>query len=295
MSLRTKEYFIKESCISIHRNSLMSIASISTVALSLLVLGLFVLLVVNTNNIASTLESQVQVTVYMNDSANKAALEETAKNLAALNGVQKVTFTNKAQALELFKERLSEKKSLLDSLGDNNPMPNYFEVFVDQPERIKQLVPILNDMPEVESIKYGQETVEQLFKITRIVRIGGIILIIFLALSTVFIISNTIRLTVFARKREVLIMKYVGATDWFIRWPFLLEGMFLGLIGSLISLILLSWIYAEIVRQVHANLAFFPLIAKQPLFTYVSIIMLILGVAIGAAGSYISLRKFLKV
>lgn len=295
MSLRTKEYFIKEAFVSIHRNSLMSIASISTVALSLLVLGLFMLLVVNTNNIASTLESQVQVTVYMKDSANKTTLEQVAKDIAALNGVQKVTFTNKTQALALFKERLSEKKSLLDSLGENNPLPNYFEVFVDQPDRIKQIVPILNDLPEVESTKYGQETVEQLFKITRIVRIGGIILIIFLALSTVFIISNTIRLTVFARKREVLIMKYVGATDWFIRWPFLLEGMFLGLIGSLISLLLLSWIYGEIISQVHANLAFFPLIAKQPLFTYVSLIMLVLGVAIGAVGSYISLRKFLKV
>lgn len=295
MSLRTKEYFVREAFVSIHRNSLMSIASISTVALSLLVLGLFMLLVVNTNNIASTLESQVQVTVYMKDSANKASLEQTAKDIAALNGVQKVTFTNKAQALELFKERLSEKKSLLDSLGDNNPLPNYFEIFVDQPDRIKNIVPILNEMAEVESVKYGQETVEQLFKITRIIRLGGIILIIFLALSTVFIISNTIRLTVFARKREVLIMKYVGATDWFIRWPFLLEGMFLGLIGSLISLMLLSWIYGEVVQQVHSNLAFFPLIAKQPLFTYVSLIMLLLGVAIGAMGSYISLRKFLRV
>lgn len=295
MSLRTKEYFVKEAFVSIRRNSLMSIASISTVALSLLVLGLFMLLVVNTNNIASTLESQVQVTVYMKDSANKTTLEQIAKDITALNGVQKVTFTNKAQALELFKERLSEKKSLLDSLGDNNPLPNYFEIFVDQPDRIKSIVPIISEMPEVESVKYGQETVEQLFKITRIVRLGGIILIIFLALSTIFIISNTIRLTVFARKREVLIMKYVGATDWFIRWPFLLEGMFLGLIGSLIALVLLSWIYGEVVEQVHANLAFFPLIAKQPLFAYVSLIMLILGVAIGAIGSYISLRKFLRV
>lgn len=295
MSFSTKEYFIKETYKSIRRNGFMSFASISTVAVSLLVLGMFLMIFLNTNNLAQYLESQVQVSVYMQDSATDKELAEVKAKLQKMPGVVKVNQVSKEQALTRFKERLGDQEQLLNSLGKDNPFPNSFEVQVDSPERIKVLTPQIGQIPKVETAKFGQEVVEHLFQLTKILRFGGILLVIFLAMATLFIISNTIRLTVFARRKEVLIMKYVGATDWFIRWPFLLEGMTLGFFGAVIAFLLINSIYAALLERIHATLAFLPLLPEQPLLLYVDLFLLIAGTGIGALGSYISLRKFLRV
>lgn len=295
MSFSTKEYFIKETYKSIRRNGFMSFASISTVAVSLLVLGMFLMIFLNTNNLAQYLESQVQVSVYMQDSATDKELAAVKEKLTKMPGVVKVTQVSKQQALERFKKRLGDQKQLLNSLGKDNPFPNSFEVQVDSPERIKVLTPQLGQLPKVETAKFGQEVVEHLFQLTKILRFGGILLVVFLAMATLFIISNTIRLTVFARRKEVIIMKYVGATDWFIRWPFLLEGMTLGFFGAVVAFILINSIYSGLLERIHATLAFLPLLPTSPLLLYVDLFLLVAGTGIGALGSYISLRKFLRV
>ena len=264
MSLSTKEYFVRETYKSIRRNGLMSVASVSTVTLSLLVLGMFLLLFLNTNNLAQYLESQVQITVYMQDEADGDVLEATRTKLEGLPGVEKVTPVTKEEALERFKERLGEQQNLLNSLGTDNPFPYYFEVEVDAPERIAELTP-------------------------------QILLVVLLAFATLFIIANTIRLTVFARRREVNIMKYVGATDWFIRWPFMLEGMTLGFFGSLISITIIDISYSALLSRIYSTLAFLPMLPPYPMLIYVDLFIIISGTAIGAAGSYVSLRKFLRV
>lgn len=295
MSFSTKEYFIKETYKSIRRNGFMSFASISTVAVSLLVLGMFLMIFLNTNNLAQYLESQVQVSVYMQDSATDKELAAVKEKLTKMPGVVKVTQVSKQQALERFKKRLGDQEQLLNSLGKDNPFPNSFEVQVDSPERIKVLTPQLGQLPKVETAKFGQEVVEHLFQLTKILRFGGILLVVFLAMATLFIISNTIRLTVFARRKEVIIMKYVGATDWFIRWPFLLEGMTLGFFGAVVAFILINSIYSGLLERIHATLAFLPLLPTSPLLLYVDLFLLVAGTGIGALGSYISLRKFLRV
>ena len=212
-----------------------------------------------------------------------------------LPGVEKVTAVTKEEALERFKERLGEQQNLLNSLGTDNPFPYYFEVEVDAPERIAELTPQIGEMEGVETAKFGQEVVEQLFQITKILRIGGILLVVLLAFATLFIIANTIRLTVFARRREVNIMKYVGATDWFIRWPFMLEGMTLGFFGSLISITIIDISYSALLSRIYSTLAFLPMLPPYPMLIYVDLFIIISGTAIGAAGSYVSLRKFLRV
>ena len=295
MSFSTKEYFIKETYKSIRRNGFMSFASISTVAVSLLVLGMFLMIFLNTNNLVQYLESQVQVSVYMQDSATDKELAAVKEKLTKMPGVVKVTQVSKQQALERFKKRLGDQEQLLNSLGKDNPFPNSFEVQVDSPERIKVLTPQLSQLPKVETAKFGQEVVEHLFQLTKILRFGGILLVVFLAMATLFIISNTIRLTVFARRKEVIIMKYVGATDWFIRWPFLLEGMTLGFFGAVVAFILINSIYSGLLERIHATLAFLPLLPTSPLLLYVDLFLLVAGTGIGALGSYISLRKFLRV
>jgi cell division transport system permease protein len=295
MSLSTKEYFIRETYKSIRRNGFMSFASVSTVTVSLLVLGLFLLIFLNTNNLTKYLESQVQVTVYMQDSATAKDLETMGANLKKLDGVVSVKQVSKAEALQRFKERLGEQQNLLSALGTDNPFPNSFEVQVDVPSRIKDITPAIHEMPKVETARFGQEVVEHLFSLTRILRFGGIVLVLFLSLATLFIISNTIRLTVFARRKEVTIMKYVGATDWFIRWPFLMEGMTLGFWGAVFSGFFITIIYSMLLGRIYATLAFFPLLPTWPTMLYVDIFILLVGTGIGALGSYISLRKFLRV
>ena len=295
MRFSTKQYFIKETYKSIRRNGFMSFASISTVAVSLLVLGMFLMIFLNTNNLAQYLENQVQISVYMQDSATDKELASVKDKLTKMPGVVKVTQVNKQQALERFKKRLGDQEQLLNSLGKENPFPNSFEVQVYNPDRIKVLTPQIGQLPKVETAKFGQEVVEHLFQLTKILRLGGIVLVVFLAMATLFIISNTIRLTVFARRKEVIIMKYVGATDWFIRWPFLLEGMTLGFFGAVVAFVLINSIYASLLDRIHATLAFLPLLPTSPLLLYVDLFLLAAGTGIGALGSYISLRKFLRV
>lgn len=295
MSFSTKEYFVRETYKSIRRNGFMSFASISTVAVSLLVLGMFLLIFLNTNHLAKFLESQVQVSVYMEDSVTSEEMQSVEEQLQKLPGVVKVNAVSKGEALSRFKERLGDQDKLLEALGEENPFPNSFDVQVDKPERIKEITPIINEMEKVETAKFGQEVVEHLFQLTRVLRFGGVTLIVFLAMATLFIISNTIRLTVFARRKEVVIMKYVGATDWFIRWPFLLEGMTLGFFGAVIASVLIRGIYAALLENIHATLAFLPLLPASPLMTYVTVFLMLAGTGIGALGSFISLRKFLRV
>ena len=295
MKLRTLEYFTRETFSSIRNNGLMGFASMSTVALSLLILGLFLILVLNLNHMASSLESQVQITVYLEDSVTNTNIHRMAQEIGAMEGVKKVTLVDKKQAMERFRQRLGEQQGLLSALENTNPLPNSFEIQVDKPERIKALAPKISKMSGVENARFGQEVVEQLFTLTKMLRIGGLILIAFLALAALFIIANTIRLTVFARRKEVSIMKYVGATDWFIRWPFLLEGMVLGLFGSLIAAVILRTAYTATVEKIYDTLAFFPLIPEQPFLNYITVIVIFSGMAIGAVGSAVSIKRFLKV
>ena len=252
-------------------------------------------MVLNANNLAEHLESQVQVSVYMQDNASNDTLTAAANTLKVMPGVVKVTSVSKAEALEKFKERLGDQNRLLDALGEENPFPYSYDVQVDKPERIQEIVPKIEEMEGVETAKFGQEVVEQMFKLTRMLRYGGLLLVILLACATLFIIANTIRITVFARRKEVNIMKYVGATDWFIRWPFLLEGMFLGFTGAVIASFVLVQMYLAMENRIYATLAFFPLIPAWPFLAYLSVFLILVGTCIGAAGSSISLRKFLNV
>ena len=295
MKIRTMEYFIREAFVSLRRNGLMSFASVSTVALSLLILGMFLVMVLNLSHMASALESQVEISVYLEDGLNDLEIRETGTRITKIPGVSQVLFVSKDEALERFKQRLGDQQGMLSALGDSNPLPDAFEVKVDKPEQVKPAAQAIAKLKGVENAKFGQEVVEQVFNLARMIRVLGVILIVFLALAALFIISNTIRITVFARRKEIGIMKYVGATDWFIRWPFLIEGMILGFGGALVAVLLLSQTYGALVSQIYQSLAFLPVIPQYPFITHISLFLLVVGAVIGALGSTISLKKFMKV
>ena len=295
MKLRTGEYFIQEVFLSLKRNNWMSAASIGTVAVSLFVLGVFLILVLNMNRLASSLESQVQISVYLADDLKKADRDDLAFDIKNMQGIESIKFVSRDEAKERLAQRLGDQKYLLDALGEQNPLPDAFELTVKQPDMVETAAKAIEKMPGVEAAKYGQDVVENLFAITRLMRIFGVALMLLLAGATLFIISNTIRLTVFARRKEIAIMKYVGATDWFIRWPFLLEGIVLGFVGGIIAALVLRSFYAAMAVKIYDTLAFFPLMPQYPFMNYVAIAIILSGMAIGAIGSTISLKRFLKV
>lgn len=277
------------------RNGLMSLASISTVTLSLFILGVFACGVVNLNNLASHLESQVQISIYLKDNLTTPQVMELGKKLKALPELKDIEFVTKDEAMKRFKERLGEQQQLVDSLDGHNPLPTSYVLTFNTPDQVKSTAEIVSTYPEVESAHYGQDVIEQIFEVTKIIRIGGIVLIAFLAGATLFIISNTIRLTVFARRKEIGIMKYVGATNWFIRWPFVLEGMFLGAIGGAIAGVATWQFYRYITMEVISNFAFMPLVPMMPFIYQLSASLVGIGIVVGAIGSTISLKQYMKV
>lgn len=296
MKLRTFSYFVKEAFKSMRRNGLMTLASISTVALSLFMLGVFLCGVVNLNNMAASLETQVQLSVYLKDDLTTNQIMETGKAVKSQPHIKELKFVTKDQALQDFKSRLGDdQKQMIDSLEGVNPLPNSYIVTFENPQDVKLAAKELATVPGVESVHYGQDVVDELFKITQIIRIGGIVLIAFLAAATLFIISNTIRLTVFARRKEIAIMKYVGATNSFIRWPFVIEGMLLGCIGGLIAVACTGEFYYFITSEIEQSLAFFPLVPMFPIFYQLAVALLIIGIFVGAIGSAISLRQYMRV
>lgn len=295
MKIRTSEYFIKEVFRSLMRNNWMSVASVGTVAVSLFILGMFSMLVLNMNKMAETLESQVQINVYLKEDVHVEDIQELEEELRGMQGVERVTFVDKEEAMERFKERLGDQSSLLDAIEDTNPLPDAFEVELKEPSLVRTAAESISRYDIVESAKYGQDVIDNLFDITRLIRLFGTGLMLLLAAATLFIISNTIRLTVFARRKEIAIMKYVGATNWFIRWPFLLEGMVLGLFGGIIADVVLRFGYSAMTERIYTTLAFFPLIPEQPFLDYISITIVAVGMFIGALGSTISLKRFLEV
>ena len=288
-------YFSSEALKSLFRNRFTTIASILTVTLSMFILGMFLCVVFNIDHAATYLESQVEMSIYLKEDLTTPQVMEVGKHLKALPGVESVSFVNKDEALAQFKEQLGEQAGILEAVN-GNPLPASYSLSFDTPTHLKQAAVIVSEYKAVESVQYGQDIIEQLYKVAQFIRIAGAVIIVFLAGAELFIISNTIRLTVFARRREIQIMKYVGATNGFIRWPFIYEGVVIGIIGSGIASIFIWEGYQLVLAKINeAGLVFLPLMRVYPFMMYIVLSLLIAGVFIGALGSAISLRKYMKV
>ncbi|ATW25919.1 cell division protein FtsX [Candidatus Formimonas warabiya] len=295
MKIRTMGYFFKESLISLRRNGWMSFASILTVAISLFVCGIFWLLVLNVNNVADSIESSVEIKAFLHDNTRLDQIEIIEKQIRALPGVSEVDFVSRDEALESLRKQFGEKNDLLDALEGENPLPDSFTV---KTKTAEDVIPVAQSMEQTnlfEKVRYGQGVVEKLFALINWIRLLGVGIMTLLGIAAVVLIAITIRLTVYARRKEITIMKYVGATDWFIRWPFLLEGVFLGLIGSFVAVMILFWSYSSLVKNVSVSLSFIQLIREPGLLWNINAGLMLTGTALGALGSMISLHKFLKV
>lgn len=295
MKIRTWSFFAGQAFSSMRRNNWMTVASIGTVAVTMIVLGVFLLLAGNITNLAGNLESQVEVSVYLQDEITSEQVDALANEFTALEQVALVKYVSKEEALLRMRDWYGESADFLAGLEADNPLRNSFELRTHRPEQVLDVVPVLRSFDGVAEVQYGQGVVEQLFAVTGVLRVVALGLMFGLAAAATFIIANTIRITVFARRREINIMKYVGATDWFIRWPFVIEGMTLGLIGSLIAAALVAWAYRAAVSSMAVSMPFLPLVTPWPFLLGISGWLILIGTAIGIVGSTVSLRRFLRV
>lgn len=290
MRVRTFRYFFKESFTSLIRNRWMSIASIGAVAAALIILGSFLLLSVNFNHILSDVESQVEITAYLDESVGKSDMSKLNRQIKSTSGVKELEFISKHEAIEEFKEQVGS--DLLEGIG--NPLPNFYRIKVNDPHDVAEVAKKVEKLSGIEEVKYGKGIVEKLFKLIYWARIVGIAIMGIFAAVSIFIISNTIRLTVFARRREINIMKYIGATDWFVRWPFLIEGVILGLIGSSIAIAILAGAYDYLYKMIDINVPMISLLSIKEFYNF-GLSFVLIGMVIGAFGSSFSIKRFLRV
>lgn len=305
MKISTFFRHVREGSRNVVRNGWMTFASISAIAISLFILGVFLLLAVNVNFMAQQIEKQVEIRVFLDVNVPQDTVEKLRIALEAMDNVDKVTFVSKDEGLKLLREKMGESgKAYLEGLdGDNNPLNDSFIVEVEDPHLVAQVAAEIGNLNQGRSpqpileVKYGQGTVETLFSITRIVRNVGLALVGCLAFTAMFLISNTIKLTIMARNREIKIMKLVGATNSFIRWPFFIEGALLGLIGSVIPAGVLTYGYWYLINASRTSLETFMLKLKpfEEVYLSLDMLLLVIGILIGIWGSTISVRKFLKV
>ena len=289
-------YNIKQGFIQIFRNRGMSLASIFAIMAMLLILGMFFVITVNINLFTEVVKQDYdQVEVFILDNTSKEQVQDLMTKIGMQDGVTDVEYRNKDEALEILKQRWGESGYLLDSLG-KNPLPASILISVDSLENAGRIAAYASNLKGVDDIQYYQETVDKLTKITDFLQIGALIIMAFLVVVSVVVVSNTVKLTVFARAKEIKIMKYVGATNWFIRGPFLAEGVIIGTIAALVSSGIIALVYSKLVdaagEQILAIVSC-PLISVSYMTYNLVIVFVALGVSIGAWGSIISMRRFL--
>ncbi|MGE5630437.1 MAG: permease-like cell division protein FtsX [Caulobacteraceae bacterium] len=298
VKLRTGKFFIREGFSSLKRNRTMSAAAITSVISALLVIGIFFIIVLNIDFAATKLESQIEMMVYLNDGLSDNIISSMQDEIKSINGIKNVEFVSKAMALKSLEKKWGENAYLLEGLDGDNPLPDSFVITLTDPGKASSVAMAISSISNIEKVVYGKEELAKILKTTYLVRMSSVVIILILLFISVFIISNTIKLTVFARRREIGIMKYVGATDWFVRGPFIVEGVILGIIGGIVSTVLLGAGYYYCSNLIKNQMIGFMSISLMPFnqITASLIVLLItVGIAIGTIGSLISVRKFIKV
>ena len=289
-------YTVKQGFTQIFRNRGMSLASIFSVLAMLFILGIFFAILVNLNLFTEVVKQDYdQVEIFMEETSSQEQIDGAMSKLENFEGVDSVAYRTKEEALDIMKERWGESGYLLDSLGEN-PLPASILISVNSIEDATAVSEYAGTLEGVEDIQYYQETVDKLTSVTNGLQIGALVVMAFLIVVCVVVVSNTIKLTVFARAREIRIMKYVGATNWFIRGPFMAEGIIIGIIAALAAAGLMTLLYSNVVNIIGTQVIAIvssPLISVGYLAGNMLVIFLALGVSIGAWGSIVSMRKFL--
>ncbi|MDD5382656.1 MAG: permease-like cell division protein FtsX [Candidatus Margulisbacteria bacterium] len=287
------EFFLFEAFRSFQRGALMCFVAIGTITVSLVIFGLFLLLVINLGNIIGSVSSKIDLAAYVEKDLSLESAGALQLELSRIPGVVKVDFISRTEAWKKFQEEYGDTLAL-DEIIAGNPLPHTFNIKVRTPEILPMVAKRISEMDNIDEVRYSGQFIEQVRSLIDAVRIGGAALVVLISFATLLIVVNTIRLTVLARETDIYIMKLVGATNTFVKWPFIIEGVILGILGGLSSFLILKFSYDAIIARIAVALPFVPLVADQRLLALVYLVMVLGGTALGMIGAYISVSKVLK-
>lgn len=295
MKFRTMMRHIRDASKSLVRNGWMTLAAISAVTMTLLLVGSFVAILLNVNKLATDIENDVSVRVFIDLGAQDSDRENLRLELEKIPNVETITYSTRDEELDKLIGSYGEEFNLFG--GDDNPLHDVFILSTAMPDQTGAVAEAAEKLTFVAKVEYGGTTAERLFDTISTMRTIGVIIIVGLLLIAIFLISNTIRITIFSRSTEIEIMRLVGAKNSYIRWPFLIEGSFIGLIGSLIPTTILVFLYRFLYQLgtdylIGSN---FALLSPEPFIYYTGLALIAIGVFIGSFGSVISMSRFLKV
>lgn len=289
---------IRDAFKSVFRNFSLSLASISCISITLVIVALSILLSLNINNFAKVIKEDVTVVVFVDRDVEEKDVKVLKAKIEQLDNIADLKYKSKAELKEEMKETSSVLASTMeDWTEEENPLKDTFQVKVKDIEKIDDTAKTIEDMEGIDSVNYGETMVNSFLQVFKGVEKGTLITVIALIIVTVFLIVNTIKLTIFSRKREISIMRLVGASNFTIKMPFVIEGMVLGLIGSIIPILLVIYGYFAFYKNLGGEV-FSPLIKlikPEPFIYIVALIVLVIGIIVGMYGSYKAVRKYLKV
>jgi len=298
-------YFARESIQNFRRNWVMSLGAVITIYLSLLLVGVSIAVGVIATDIVKSVEDKVTIQIFLADGAKTEDVQALQAWVKSDTLVATVEYTSKDDALIKFKEDMASSPEIIEQI-ETNPLPASLDVTLKDPREVEPLAEKIlanelflkvadrPDKPE-QSLKYGEKVVEKLFAVTRIVRLVLIVFIAMLAVVSLIFINNTIRLAIYARRKEIGIMRLVGASNWFIRTPFLLEGIIQSLIGALLAILSIVGIQAAVLPRVAEAAPFLPVNLPGGTMVQLALILVVAGIVIGLMGSGLALRRYLKV
>ena len=298
-------YFFRESLTGFTRNLSTTLGSIITIFLSLLIIGVFCIAGSIVNNVVASVENQVSITAYVKDDASQDTIDKVMQAIQGYDGVESVSFTTKDQALENFRQSTSNPE-IVDQLDGQNPLPASIDVQLQEAQSVNDVADqILNNQDFVsicdnaddpsDSLQYGQKTVDKLFSLTNAIRVAGVALIALLIFIAFIFINNTIRLAILARRKEIAIMRLVGASNGFIRGPFLAEGALHAIIGSVLVILVMEVARNALLPQMATTLPWLPVSVEFTTFLAIYVGLLVAGLVIGLFGSMFAMRRYLKV
>jgi len=287
-------FYLREALLSFRRSTLMATAAILSITTILIIVGVFLLISINSSLFLINLESQLEIVVYLEDNISKAELNNLKSNITSIDGIKEVKFVSKEEAYQQLLKNLGEQKDILSAI-EKNPLPASFEIQAKDPKMIKQIANQIAEFKKVEEVEYGQEIAERLLSFTYIFRRVGMLILALLIFASILIISSIIKITVYARRNEIEIMSLAGATSWFIKWPFIIEGFLQGFISAVLSIIILYNLYFFATNKVHQAIPFLPLMVDNMDLLPIGIVIVLLGSFVGILGSMFSVGKYLDV
>ena len=295
--IRTFQRYFRDAAKSVIRNFSLSLASISCIAITLIVVSLSIIVSYNVENFMETIKKDVTMVIFLDSNTTEDQRKAVESGIKSTGNVEKLTYKSKEDYAKEFAKENETLKTIIEGwTNETNPLLDSFELKVKDIENIKDTATTIKKLKHVNSVKYSEDTVEQLATMFSAIEKGCIIAVIALILVTAFLIANTIKLAIYSRKREIEIMRLVGASNISIKVPFIIEGLFLGVIGSIIPIILTIYGYISIYDFFGGKISTFAKLISPTPFVYLSsVLLLIIGILVGMFGSYQAVKKYLKV